>query len=398
MNVAISHQTYGAWWSTPFLHWQGALAELHSLRLAACTGARTLAPRGIDPAALDFGVLGMTVPQKGSFYGLPWLAAEMGAPQIAGPTIAHACSTGARVVQVAASEIALGAATAALVTACDRVSNGPQLLCPRPSGPGESGETENWVLDNFARDPWAACAMVDTAENVATKWDISRAEQDDVTLMRPTQYHTAVAAGFHARFLECDVPSTRFDADMATLPGDIGVQPSEEAKVRRLKPVREGGTVTHAGQTHPADGNDGAIVASRDMARRLSPRPEIGVAILGFGTARTERRLMPAAPVPAAAQALATAGVAIGEIDCVTSHNPVAVNDIVSARETGLALDRMNVNGCSLVDGHPQAPTGLRAIIELAETLGMRGGIGAFQGCAAGDSAMAVVIKVGDAG
>ena len=77
------------------------------------------------------------------------------------------------------------------------------------------------------------------------------------------------------------------------------------------------------------------------------------------------------------------------------SHNPFAVNDIVFARETGFDVMAMNNYGCSLVWGHPQGPTGLRAIIELVEELVMRGGgRGLFHGCAAGDSAMAVVLEV----
>jgi acetyl-CoA acetyltransferase len=311
----------------------------------------------------------------------------------------QACATSARCLQVAATEVALGGATAALVMTCDRVSNGPHLYYPRPSSPGGSGEAEDWVLDNFASDPWAGCAMVQTAENVAAKWGISRDAQDDLTLMRLEQYHAAVAAGFHAGFLECEVPDRRFGAAVASLDGDVGVQPVNAEKVRALKPVQPGGTVTFAGQTHPADGNAGAIVATRDAARRLSRRPEIEVAIKGFGTARVEKAMMPAAPVPATARALAMAGLSIGDIDAVTSHNPFAINDIVFAQETGFALERMNLNGCSLVFGHPQGPTGLRCTIELIETLVARGGgRGLFQGCAAGDTAMAVVVEVRDAG
>ncbi|MGL4543321.1 MAG: thiolase family protein [Polymorphobacter sp.] len=395
----IAFMPYGGWWSTPFVRWQGPLAELHSLRFAAWTGARALLRRGIDPAALDFGVLGFTVPQKGSFYGLPWLAAELGAAQLPGPTIMQACATSARCLQVAATEIAGGGATAALVVACDRVSNGPHLYYPCPGSPGGSGDAEDWVLDNFVRDPWAGCAMVQTAENVAAKWGITREAQDDLVLMRLAQYHAAVAAGFHAGFMERDIPDQRMGAACTTLDGDIGVQPLNAEKVRGLKPVHPGGIVTFAGQTHPADGNAGAIVATRKAARGLSGRPEIEIAIRGFGTARVERAMMPAAPVPAAARALAMAGVAIGDIDAVTSHNPFAVNDIVFAHETGFALERMNINGCSLVFGHPQGPTGLRCTIELIETLAARGGgIGLFQGCAAGDTAMAVVVEVRDAG
>ena len=105
---------------------------------------------------------------------------------------------------------------------------------------------------------------------------------------------------------------------------------------------------------------------------------------------------MPMAPVPAARAALRAAGLAIGDIDAVKTHNPFAVNDIVFARDTGFPLEKMNNFGCSLIWGHPQGPTGMRAIIELIEELALRGGgTGLFTGCAAGDSAMAVVLRVG---
>lgn len=394
----IAWVPYGSYWSTPFVRWQGAFAELHSLRFAAWTAKRALAKRGIDPALLDFGVLGLTVPQRGSFYGLPWLTGLIGAPHIAGPTVMQACATSARSVALAARDVASGGASAALVVPADRVSNGPHLYYPRPSAPGGSGEAEDWVLDNFARDPFAGVAMVTTAENCATRWSITRDEQDDVTLMRRGQYDAALAddRAFHRRFMDLpfDVPDPRLAKIARQIAGDEGIQPANPDKLRALKPMVAGGTVTFGGQTHPADGNAGMIVASRERTREMSPDGPV-IAILGVGQARVEPAFMPAAPVPASKRALEQAGLAIGDIDAVKSHNPFAVNDIVFARETGFELAAMNNFGCSLVWGHPQAPTGMRALIELIEELAMRGGgRGLFQGCAAGDSALAIVIEV----
>jgi acetyl-CoA acetyltransferase len=399
MADPIAWIPYGAYWSTPFVRWQGAFAELHSLRFAAWTARRALAKRAIDTAAIDMGVLGFTVPQRGSFYGLPWLMGELGAPHVGGPTVMQACATSARCLSLAARDIAAGAARQTLVVAADRVSNGPHLYYPAPGAPGGTGEAENWVLDNFARDPFAGVAMVETAENCAARWSIAREEQDEVTLMRAAQYRDALAndAAFHRRFMDLpfDIPDPRFGKVVASLDGDVGIQPANPEKLHALKPVREGGTVTFGGQTHPADGNAGMIVTTRDRARAIAPDgPEI--AILGFGSARVEPAFMPAAPVPAARAALDQAGLSIAAIDAVKSHNPFAVNDILFHRETGFPLDRMNRFGCSLVWGHPQAPTGLRAIVELIEELALAGGgRGLFQGCAAGDTAMAVVVQVG---
>jgi acetyl-CoA C-acetyltransferase len=79
----------------------------------------------------------------------------------------------------------------------------------------------------------------------------------------------------------------------------------------------------------------------------------------------------------------------------VTSHVPFAVNDVYLSRELGVEPERMNRFGCSLVWGHPQAPTGMRSVMELIEDLVLQGGgCGLFTGCAAGDSAAAVVLEV----
>lgn len=104
---------------------------------------------------------------------------------------------------------------------------------------------------------------------------------------------------------------------------------------------------------------------------------------------------MPKAPVEAARRAVGVAGLEITDIDAVTTHNPFAVNDLWFCSQTGFPAEQMNALGCSLIYGHPQGPTGLRLIGELIEVLRRRGGgTGLFTGCAAGDTAMAVVVKV----
>ncbi len=118
---------YGAYWSTPFAKWQGKLADLNSVPFAAHVAKQELAKREIDPEGFDFGVLGMTVPQHRSFYGLPWLMGMIGAMEVGGPTVMQACATGVRTVQQAAQEIESGMAEQALAMTCDRVSNGPQI-------------------------------------------------------------------------------------------------------------------------------------------------------------------------------------------------------------------------------------------------------------------------------
>jgi acetyl-CoA acetyltransferase len=102
------------------------------------------------------------------------------------------------------------------------------------------------------------------------------------------------------------------------------------------------------------------------------------------------------APVPAAQSLLRSLGLSTNDLTAIKTHNPFAVNDIYFCEQLDLKWDAVNNYGSSLVWGHPQGPTGLRLVIELIEELRrLGGGYGLFSGCAAGDSASAIVVHVG---
>jgi acetyl-CoA acetyltransferase family protein len=389
---------YGAYWSTPFAKWQGALANLNSIRLAASVGRKFLEDKHIPREIIDLGILGITNPQPGSFYGLPWLTGMLGLEEVPGPTVQQACATSARALQMAAAEVAQGSAACALVVCADRMSNGPVVYYPDASAPGGNGLTEKWTLDNFAHDPYAGNAMIDTAENASARLGIGSAELNEVTLTRYAQYQAALAddRAFQRRYMvEVPLSDSGFRKQTGILAADEGIFATTAEGLARLKPVKPNGTHSFGTQTHPADGNAGAMVTTRERAREIGADPSIEIELLGFGQARVEKGYMPLAPVPAAQVALARAGLSIKDIDAVKTHNPFAANDLAFARATGFPLERMNNYGCSLIWGHPQGPTGLRATIELIEELVLRGGgVGLFTGCAAGDSGMALVLRV----
>ena len=137
------------------------------------------------------------------------------------------------------------------------------------------------------------------------------------------------------------------------------------------------------------------MITSEGRARELSAKPEVRVRVVAAAEARVEKGFMPKAVVPAARAVLAKAGIAIGDLKAIKTHNPFAVNDLYFCKEFGLALKSINNFGSPLVYGHPQGPTGMRLSIELIEELvAAGGGYGLFSGCAAGDTAMALVVKV----
>jgi len=354
MTLQKAFIPYDAYWSTPFCRWQGSFAHLHSMEFAAeiCKGA--LPARGISTKVFDGIILGMTIPQKSSFYGVPWIAGMIGAPGVTGPVISQACATSAKCVAAASEEIELGMNGTILIVTCDRTSNGPHIYYPNPLGTGGTGDKEDWVWDNFGYDPYAKNAMIETAENVAKEAGISKEEH-----------------------------------------GDEGVFPTTADALARLRPVLPNGTVTFGTQTYPADGNACLIVSTREKAREMSRDPNIEIQILSYAEARAKRGFMAMSIVPAARKALSSAALKIKDIKAIKMHNPFAVNDIYFCREMGIKVEDMNNYGCSLIWGHPQGSTGARLIIELIEELVLKGGgYGLFDGCAAGDTAAAVVLKV----
>jgi acetyl-CoA acetyltransferase family protein len=392
---------YGAYWSSPFAKWQGALQHLHSMKFAAHVAKAELKKRNIAPEVFDFGVLGMTLPQFQSFYGAPWPLYEIGLKHVVGPTMTQVCSTGARVVLAGASEIQVGLASVALVLATDRTSNGAHVYYPAPNAPGGTGQTEDPMLYNFSNDAIGGHSMLETAENVAQKYQISTQEQHDVVLRRYEQYQDALANGraFHKKFmtLPFPVPRPNFKGEDGIMEGDEGIFPTTRDALAKLRPAVEGGTVTFGGQTHPADGTCAMIITSANMVRELSADPNIQIRFAGFGQGRVDMTWMPLAPVAATKNALKNADLKITDMKAVKSHNPFAVNDVAFARETGYDIDKMNNYGCSLIWGHPQGATAMRLIIELIEELVQKGGgYGLFQGCAAGDSSLATIIEVSD--
>ncbi|GIJ51201.1 hypothetical protein Val02_80870 [Virgisporangium aliadipatigenens] len=376
----------GLAWTSPFCRWQGPLAELSSVDLAVDVATRALST--VDVAGITHLSFGTTVPQVHSFYGATTIAPRLGLETVTGPTIAQACATSAAVLQQAAAQVEIGGHRTVLALATDRTSNGPLMVYPSAASPGAAPKTEHWVLDPMTFDPNTGQSMLDTAENVAADEGYTRDEIDEVTLLRYAQYREVAERDW---LVPVHIAGKR---ETTVVDADHGIHRTTAEGLAKLAPVKAGGVVTYGSQTHPADGTAGMVLSTVEGARELNGGA--GVArVLSVAFARVGRARMPAAPVPAARAALADAGLSVAELDVVTTHNPFAVNDLYFARQTGFPLEKMNPYGSSLVYGHPQGPTGMRAITELIAALRARGGgRGLFTGCAAGDTAGAVVVEV----
>ena len=388
---------YGGYYSSPFSRWQGTMANENAITLGATTAKRWLAKKEWDPKIFDYLFLGITVHQPHGFYGGPWAAALTGAERVPGLLVSQACSTSTVAVYQASMGVETGLYQTPFCLMTDRCSNGPHAVWPNPMGPGGQVVSEDWVMDNFNRDPWAGGAMIKTAENVAAEAGITREQCDAVALRRYEQYRDALAddRAFQKRYMfpvEVQVSKKQ----TVTVEADEGIMESTAEGLARLKPVLPGGVHTFGAQTHPADGNCGITVTTRDKARELSSDPKIDIQVVSYGYAREKPAFMAAAVYPSAKMALENAGIGSADIKVIKTHNPFAANDIHLANNLKIDLNTMNNFGCSMIYGHPQGPTGGRLIIEgIEETVMKGGGYMLFAGCAAGDTAAAIVLKIG---
>jgi acetyl-CoA acetyltransferase len=141
------------------------------------------------------------------------------------------------------------------------------------------------------------------------------------------------------------------------------------------------------------------LVTSPELARELSPRPEIDIRFIAKTEVRTSPSLMPEAPALAVQKLLDRTGLTMDDMAVVKNHNPFAVNDAIFSKVLDYDWHRMNTTGCPLVWGHPQGPTLTRVLIEaLEEAVDLGGGYVMIFGCAAGDVGIAAILNVSEGG
>lgn len=387
---------YKGYYSTPFCRWQTSFANENAISLAAEVSKKWLGEKEIDVNRLDYLIFGNTIGQHHQFYASPWAAAQLGAQALPAIAISQACTTGATCINMAAMGIESGLFELPYVLTADRTSNGPHTIWPNPNGPGGEVISENWNMDNFNSDPNTGKKMAISAETVAAESGFTKEQSDAIVFRRYEQYQMGLANDreFQKRYmLPVEIHLTKKKTFMVE--EDLGITASTKEGLAALKPANPGGILSFGAQTHPADGNAGILLATRQKAQELSQDKNITIQVISYGYARVEKAHMPAAPVPATRMALKNAGLTIKDIRVIKTHNPFTVNDLYFAKEMGIDAMQMNNYGSSLIFGHPQGPTATRLIIEgIEETVMAGGGYMLWTGCAAGDCGAALILKV----
>ncbi len=385
---------YGCWGASFFPAWQtSALAEVNIGQFAAEGMNRILGLRNVPTDALDYLVVGSTVPWHWKFWHAPLLSSCFGR-RLAGHHLEQACATGLQAVLAAGAHVDGGGSDVAGVLTFDRTSDSPVGVFPERRS-YERTIALNDVWDNFGFDPATGKAMIATAGAAARKYRLDRREVDEIVFCRYAQYFEAKASGFLDKVC---VPFDLLNVQgrpLGRVDQDTGVR---QITMDSLREMRELDTcVTAGGQTHASDGMATLLVTTPEEAAGLSRRPEIDIRFVARTEVRTNPALMPEAPTLAVQKLLGSAGLSMNDIAVSKCHNPFAVNDAIFAKVFGHDWTKVNRTGCSLVWGHPQGPTLTRSLIEgLEEAVALGGGNVLLFGCAAGDVGIAALFAVGD--
>lgn len=369
----------------------GALKDSPPTDLAALVVREAVSRSGLDPREIGQVVFGNVIHTDAHDMYLSRVATIKGGLPIETPAfnVNRLCGSGMQAIVSAAQGIMLGEFDAAVAGGAECMSRSQYWI---PGMRWGQRMNDGAVVDAMVAalsDPFDDCHMGITAENVATKWDISRQAQDELAVESHRRAAAATNAGF---FKEQIVPvevkvkagTTQFVADE-----QIRADASMESLAKLKAAFRTDGTVTAGNASGINDAAAAVVLMDRETAERRGIRP-LG-RLVSHGYAGVEPRYMGIGPVPAVRGALDRAGLSVADLDTVELNEAFAAQALAVARDLGLPLEKTNPNGSGISLGHPVGATGailtVKALYELRRTGGRYGlvtmCIGGGQGIAA---------------
>jgi acetyl-CoA C-acetyltransferase len=344
----------------------GALSDLSAVAMGAQLVQQLLASKGVPAALVDEVILGHvltagcgqnTSRQVSLGAGLP-----MTTPAF---TINKVCGSGMKAVQLAAQAIALGDAQLVVAGGLESMSQSAHVLPGSRRGQKMgSWELVDTLLQDGLLDAFHHYHMGITAENLATRYGISREEQDAYALSSQHKALAAQAAGrFAAEILPISIPQRKGEPVIVTQ--DQGPRPdSSLASLARLKPAfAPEGSVTAGNASGLNDGAAVLVLCNAAIARQLGT-PILG-RIAAWAGAAVDPAFMGLGPVPATRQCLQKAGWALPEVDLLEANEAFAVQALAVGRELDWDTSRVNVNGGAIALGHPIGASGSRVLVTL---------------------------------
>ena len=382
---------------TPIGRYGGALAGLTAAELGAVAAAESLRRAGLEPGEVQEVFWGCAR-QAGAGPNVGrQIAYRAGVPEtVPASTINQACASGLKAIVLAAEQVILGRARAALAGGVESMSRVPYLAEGVRWGlrMGNAELVDGMYRDGFL-DPLSGLVMGETAENLARQYEISREEQDAYALRSQQRAAAAIEGGrFDAEVVPVQVKGRKGE----TLSVGRDEHPRADSTIealRKLAPVfSKEGTVTAGNSSGITDGAAAVVVAGEELVNSSGGRLEPLVRVVDYEFAGVAPEVMGIGPVPAVRRLLERQGLTLDEIDLIELNEAFAAQVIACDRELGFDAERLNVNGGAIALGHPIGCTGVRITTTLVhEMRRARARLGLATLCVSGGMGAALLLE-----
>jgi acetyl-CoA C-acetyltransferase len=381
---------------TPIGSFGGALRDLTAADLGAVVIREAIARAGVAAAAINDVILGCVLQAGAGMNVARQAALKAGVPQeVPAETVNRVCGSGLQAVVHAVEAIRCGYADCIVAGGTESMSNAPYLLESARWG-ARMGDTV--AVDSMLHEgltcAMGECHMGVTAEEIVSRYGISRQDQDAFAAESQQRAERAIGAGrFADEIVVVEVPQKkgpviRVERDEYPRPG------TTVEKLAALKPAfREGGSVTAGNSSGINDGAAALVVASEDAARKSGRAPL--ARILAYATAGVDPAIMGMGPVPAIRKALERATLQAADLDLIELNEAFAAQSLAVVRELGLDSARINVHGGAVALGHPIGASGARILTTLLHALRARGARrGLASLCIGGGMGAAMIVEM----
>jgi len=380
---------------TPIGSFQGTLTPFKSTDLGALAIREAVKRAGIKPEQVEEVTMGCVLPAGLGQSPARQAAISAGLPKEVGVlTVNKVCSSGLVAVMQADRQIKNGECDVAVAGGMESMTNAPYLLPKARLGyrMGDGKLVDSMVHDGlwdiFTNQHMGACA-----EMCAKEYKVSREEQDEFA---KKSYEKAIAAiengKFEAEIVPVQIPQRKGDPVLFNKDEEPGKVKFD--KLPKLRPVfAKDGTVTAANASSISDGAAALVVMSEDKANELGLKPL--ARIVAYAGHSQEPEWFTTAPIGASKKVLKRAGLTADDIDLFESNEAFSVQTMVVAKELGIDLEKVNVNGGAVAIGHPIGCSGARILTTLIYALKDRGGKrGLATLCNGGGEATAMIVEL----
>ncbi|MBX3573840.1 MAG: acetyl-CoA C-acyltransferase family protein [Mesorhizobium sp.] len=372
----------------------GSLSGEEPATLGAAVAVEAMKRAGIEPSEIGHVVYGNVIPTGPKDAYLARVAAiNAGIPkETPAMTLNRLCGSGAQAIISAAQNVMLGDAEVALAGGAEVMSRAPHYVQSARFGHKMGDVRMIDGLTGILMDPFGNGIMGVTAENVAERYQISRADQDAFAVESQRRAAAAISAGhFKSQILPMEVQAGR-----KTMVFDTDEHPKPETTAETLaglKPAfKKDGVVTAGNASGINDGAGAVVLASETYVKRTGAAP-LG-RIVAYAHSGVEPGLMGIGPVPAVRALLDRAGMKLTDFDVIESNEAFASQALAVNRELGLDPAKVNPDGGAIALGHPVGATGVILTVKALYYLQRTGGrYGLITMCIGGGQGIALAVE-----